>query len=208
MFGNQRIHTPANQANITDSTPTNEQSSPTLHLMTNNKAKQNDKQSKNAEEKVKWTDIEYQKFKNIKILKELIPYSLKEQEILLKKQVERNQQRNKLIGITCNGNWVDIVRTALATDSNLLQIFLEYKEPKGTYKNEQIKKYMMVQNSKPNYQEDDNIIQGNRKIGLKMILHTSMGLYLNDPLWNNGKRHWKINRILEEIYRADKIGIK
>ncbi|CAG8643472.1 6155_t:CDS:1 [Cetraspora pellucida] len=41
-----------------------------------------------------------------------------------------------------------------------------------------------------------------------MILHTSMGLYLNDPLWNNGKRHWKINRILEEIQRADKIGIK
>ncbi|CAG8485373.1 23558_t:CDS:2 [Cetraspora pellucida] len=112
-----------------------------------------------------------------------------EQEILLKKQDERNQQRTKLIGITCNRNWVDIVRTALATDSNLLQIFLEYKEPKSTYKNEQMKKYIMVQNGEPNYQEDDNIIQENRKIGLKMILHTSMGLYLNDPLWNDGKRH-------------------
>ncbi|CAG8827944.1 14614_t:CDS:2, partial [Cetraspora pellucida] len=89
-----------------------------------------------------------------------------------------------------------------------MQWKLEYKEPKGTYKNEQMKKYMMVQNGEPNYQEDDNIIQGNRKIGLKMILHTSMGIYLNDPLWNNGKRHWKINRILEEIYRTDKIGIK
>ncbi|CAG8827943.1 14613_t:CDS:1, partial [Cetraspora pellucida] len=53
VFGNQRIHTPVNQANIIDGTPTNEQRLPTLHLMTNNKAKQNDKQSKNAEEKMK-----------------------------------------------------------------------------------------------------------------------------------------------------------
>ncbi|CAG8485237.1 23551_t:CDS:2, partial [Cetraspora pellucida] len=72
-----------------------------------NKTKQNNQQSKNAEEK----------------------------KILLKKQVERNQQRIKLVGVTCNGNWVDIVRTALATDSNLLQIFLEYKEPKAADKN-------------------------------------------------------------------------
>ncbi|CAG8546066.1 521_t:CDS:2 [Cetraspora pellucida] len=122
------------------------------------------------------------KSKNIKIFKELIPYSLKEQKILLKKQVEKNKQRTKLIGVTCNRNWADIVRTALATDSNLLQVFLEYKEPKGIYKNEQMKKYMMVQNGEPNIQEDDNIIQRNRKIGLKIILHTSMRLYLNDPL--------------------------
>ncbi|CAG8761211.1 17041_t:CDS:1, partial [Cetraspora pellucida] len=54
---------------------------------------------------------------------------------------------------------------------------------------------------------DENILRGNKRIGLKMILHTSMRLYLSDPLWNNGKRHWKINRILEKIQCTDKIGI-
>ncbi|CAG8477058.1 9658_t:CDS:1, partial [Cetraspora pellucida] len=67
---------------------------------------------------------------------------------------------------------VDIVRTALATDSNLLQIFLEYKNMNDEYKNRQIEKYVIIQNGEPNWTEDENILQDNKKIGLKMILHT------------------------------------
>ncbi|CAG8589582.1 6215_t:CDS:2, partial [Ambispora leptoticha] len=69
---------------------------------------------------------------------------------------------------TCDRKWSEIVKTALATDSNILQIFLTYQEINGQFKNEQEKSYAMLQNGEPNMTEDNNIIIGNKAIGLKM----------------------------------------
>ncbi|CAG8758809.1 4967_t:CDS:2, partial [Ambispora leptoticha] len=108
---------------------------------------------------------------------------IKEQETLLKEQVKRNNQRHKLIGTTCDEKWNEIVKTALATYSNILQIFLTYQEINRQFKNEQEKRYTMLQNGEPDMTEDNNIIIGNKAIGLKMVLHITLGLYINGPLW-------------------------
>ncbi|CAG8686936.1 7395_t:CDS:2, partial [Ambispora leptoticha] len=157
---------------------------------------------------IKWVDKEYYNLKYKTLIQKLIPYQLKEQEALLKEQVKRNSQRYKLIGTTCDGKWSEIVKTALATDSNILQIFLTYQEINSQFKNEQEKRYTMLQNREPNMTEDNNIIVGNKAIGLKMILHITLGLYINGSLWVSGQRNWKIIRIIEELARAQEMNIR
>ncbi|CAG8767179.1 180_t:CDS:2, partial [Ambispora leptoticha] len=100
------------------------------------------------------------------------------------------------------------MKTALATDSNILQIFLTYQEINGQFKNEQEKRYAMLQNGEPDMTEDNNIITGNKAIGLKTVLHITLGLYINGPLWVSGQRNWKIIRIIEELARAQEMNIR
>ena len=55
---------------------------------------------------------------------------------------------------------------------------------------------------------DKEIVEGNKNIGIKMVLHTTLGLYINDQLYRNNKINWKVNRIIEECARAETMNIK
>ncbi|CAG8497126.1 14629_t:CDS:2, partial [Gigaspora rosea] len=89
---------------------------------------QKDIREKTTEElKENWVNQKYNRKLHEYFTNKLLPENFNKCIKNLKKQIQENEFRKKYIGITVDGKWTTIVKAALLTQSNILQIFLSYK---------------------------------------------------------------------------------
>ncbi|KAF0339050.1 hypothetical protein F8M41_016391, partial [Gigaspora margarita] len=77
--------------------------------------------------KENWVNQKYNRKLHEYFTNKLLPEDFNECVKKLRKQIQANEFRKKYIGITIDGKWSTIVKAALLTQSNILQIFLSYK---------------------------------------------------------------------------------
>src|SRR6185437_16077878 len=93
---------------------------------------------------------------------------------LFYKQCKRNQSHKKLIGITCDGLWKDIVEAVIQTGSNIIQTFVQYIPAKGNFKDKFEQNQITLIRGIPDIKNDIKIIEGNKQSQLKLVIHTIM----------------------------------
>ena len=82
---------------------------------------------------------------------------------LFYKQCKRNRHRKKLIGITCDGQWKDIVEAVIQNGSNIIQTFVQYIPAKGEFKDKFEQNQITLIRGLPDIENDVRIIEGNTR---------------------------------------------
>ena len=94
------------------------------------------------------------------------------------------KQCKKLIGITCDGLWKDIVEAVIQTGSNIIQTFVQYIPAKGDFKDKFEQNQITLIRGIPDIDNDIKIIEGNKQSQLKLVIHATMGLDLSGNTYN------------------------
>ncbi|CAG8783285.1 29979_t:CDS:2, partial [Racocetra persica] len=101
-------------------------------------------------------------------------------------------ERRKYIGVTCDGNAEQIVQSVITTGSNIIQTFMTYISIKQSYSDENMRNFIILKEGKLNLTNDYKLIKlleeyENDVPELKIVIHASIGLSINDKFQYDGK---------------------
>ncbi|CAG8507002.1 9005_t:CDS:2, partial [Racocetra persica] len=108
------------------------------------------------------------------------------------RQCRLNLKRRKYIGVTCNSTAEQIVQSVITTGSNIIQTFMTYISTQQSYSDENMKNFITLKEGKPNLTNDYKLIKllkgyENDIPELKIVIHASMSLSINDKLQYDSK---------------------